>query len=290
MVAHNYVAYFHDGITVSTYGSPEEAPERQASAIDFYNNDIHLMGDDFIEADGGVHNIRVMRNRGVNAAQCGLSAQPVYGGPAYYIRNVVYHVPTGCVFKLNVKPAGVVFYHNTIISENSNGSIFSNGHFRNNLILAPDKPGRAIYRFGNATSYSTYDYNGYRPNPKAEEQYLWRSPPAGETLSYDERLRPTAYRTLAELSAATGQETHGVEVDFDIFENLRAPDPDDPYAVYHAAELNFRLRSGGKAVDAGTPIPNVNDDHHGAAPDLGAYEAGQPEPLYGPRTQHRLPR
>jgi hypothetical protein len=29
------------------------------------------MADDFIEADGGVHNIRVLRNRGVNAAQWG---------------------------------------------------------------------------------------------------------------------------------------------------------------------------------------------------------------------------
>ena len=27
-------------------------------------------------------------------AQSGLSAQPVFGGPAYYIRNVLYHVPT----------------------------------------------------------------------------------------------------------------------------------------------------------------------------------------------------
>jgi hypothetical protein len=80
---------------VCTHGSPDAAEEHHATAIDFYNNDIHLMADDFIEADGGVHNIRVLRNRGVNAAQCGLSAQPVYGGPAYYIRNVLYHVPTG---------------------------------------------------------------------------------------------------------------------------------------------------------------------------------------------------
>jgi len=36
-------------------------------------------------------------------------------------------------------------------------------------------------------------------------------------------------------------------------------------------------------VDAGTRLPNINDDHLGAAPDLGAYELGAPVPHYGPR-------
>jgi hypothetical protein len=32
-------------------------------------------------------------------------------------------------------------------------------------------------------------------------------------------------------------------------------------------------------------IPNVNDGFTGKAPDLGALEAGQPLPQYGPRPQ-----
>jgi hypothetical protein len=43
------------------------------------------------------------------------------------------------------------------------------------------------------------------------------------------------------------------------------------------------LKSGCNAVDAGTILPNINDDFVGAAPDLGAYEYGQPLPIYGPR-------
>ena len=144
VVSHNYIAYFHDGISVCTHGSPDPEEDHRATAIDFYNNDIHLMADDFIEADGGVHNIRIMRNRGVNAGQCGLSAQPVYGGPAYYIRNVLYHVPTGCGLKFNVKPAGMVLYHNTIIAEALPGDLFSNTHFRNNLFLGTDAPDRSV--------------------------------------------------------------------------------------------------------------------------------------------------
>ena len=47
-------------------------------------------------------------------------------------------------------------------------------------------------------------------------------------------------------------------------------------------DLNFKLKPGSKAVDAGVRIPTVNDDFSGAAPDLGALEVGKPEPKYGP--------
>jgi hypothetical protein len=285
VVCHNYIAYFHDGIDVCTHGSPDEAEDHRATAIDFYNNDIHLMADDFIEADGGVHNIRILRNRGVNAAQCGLSAQPVFGGPAYYIRNVLYHVPTGCGLKFNVKPAGLVLYHNTIIAEGLPGDIFSNAHFRNNLFLGIDAAGRAVFRFSNATAYSTYDYNGYRLNPQAKDQFLWKSPGSGLLRDYEiDRARAQPFGSLAELRTSTGQEVHGLEVDYDIFENLRAPNADKPHAVYYARDLDFKLKAGGKAVDAGVRLPNVNDDYTGNAPDLGAYELGRPAPVYGPRT------
>ena len=284
VVSHNYIAYFHDGISVCTHGSPDWEEDHRASAIDFYNNDIHLMADDFIEADGGVHNIRVMRNRGVNAGQCGLSAQPVYGGPAYYIRNVLYHVPTGCGLKFNVKPAGMVLYHNTMITEALPGDLFSNVHTRNNLFLGIDAPGRAVFRFSNATSYSTYDYNGYRMNPQAKDQFEWTAPKPGVLRDYElGRGSAQRFASLADLQRATGQEGHGLQVDFDIFENLRAPAADKPRAVYEARELNFKLAPGGKAVDAGVRVPNVNDGFAGKAPDLGAYEVGQALPVYGPR-------
>ena len=54
VVCHNYIAYFHDGICVDTHGLPEEG-KPLCSSIDFYRNDIFNVADDFIEADGGVH-------------------------------------------------------------------------------------------------------------------------------------------------------------------------------------------------------------------------------------------
>jgi len=42
------------------------------------------------------------------------------------------------------------------------------------------------------------------------------------------------------------------------------------------------------AVDAGLILPNINDGFAGTAPDLGAYELGQPLPSYGPRPAAHL--
>ena len=283
VIAHNAVAYFHDGIGISTYGTPESDPERRASSIDIYNNDIHMSGDDFIETDGGVHNIRVYNNRGVNAAHGGYSSQPVFGGPAYFIRNILYHVPSGVAFKFSAKAAGLFAYHNTIIGEQVASDPSSNMHYRNNLFLGRDTPGRAVMIWANAGSDYSSDYNGFRPNKGVIEQYRWLAPRSGETM-YEPRPEDwRTFSTLDEFRAATGQEQHGIELDFDVFEQMIPPDPTKRHAVYHAKDLNFRLKPGGKAVDAGVLIPTVNDRFTGNAPDLGALESGRPQPHYGPR-------
>ena len=283
VIAHNAIAYFHDGICISTYGPPEAELDRQASSIDIYNNDIHLSNDDFIESDGGVHNIRIFQNRGVSAAHNGYSAQPMFGGPVYFYRNLLYHVGNGSAFKLSAIPAGLLIYHNTMINEQTAGGPYSNAHWRNNLFIGRGTPDRGVMTWGNATGNYSSDYNGFRPNPGVKEQYRWLAPKSGETTYEPTDADWRSFATLAELREATGQEIHGVELDLDIFENLAPPDLAKRHHVYHAMDLNFRLKAGSKAVDAGTPQPTVNDGFTGRAPDLGALERGQPEPHYGPR-------
>jgi hypothetical protein len=283
VIAYNAIAYFHDGIGISTYGTPEADPDRRASSIDIYGNDIHMSGDDFVETDGGVHNVRVFNNRGINAAHGGYSAQPVFGGPVYFIGNISYHVPSGVAFKFSAKPAGLFVYHNTIIGEQTARDPSSNVHFRNNLFLGRDTPERGIMTWANATSAYSSDYNGYRPNSGVPAQYAWLAPPRGQSLYEPAPEHWKNFRTLAELRAATGQEAHGIEVDFDIFERMTPPDPSERHAVYHAMDLDFRLKAASKAVDAGEAIPTVNEGFAGRAPDLGAIEVGKPVPHYGPR-------
>jgi hypothetical protein len=182
------------------------------------------------------------------------------------------------------KPAGLIVYHNTLIAEHSDRDPHSNVHFRNNLLLGTDHPARGIATFANATPYSTYDYDGYRPNRNGRPQYTWLgggyTPAPGDWRSFP---------SLAALAAATGQETHGVEVDYDIFERVTPPDPATRHAVYYSADFDFRLKPGARAVDAGVALPNINDGFTGRAPDLGALEQGQPLPVYGPRIPVKQP-
>ena len=273
VIAHNAIAYFHDAITISTYGPPDADPERRASSIDIYNNDIHLTNDDFIESDGGAHNIRIFQNRGVNAAHNGYSAQPMFGGPVYFYRNLLYQVPAGGAFKFSAAPAGIIAYHNTMIGEQTARDPYSNTHFRNNLFLGRDTPDRGVMTWANATPNYSSDYNGFRPNRNVAKQFNWLAP-ASEWRSF---------ATLAEFQKATGQEAHGMEVDYDIFENLAPPDPAQRHRVYHSMDLNFRLKANSKAIDAGLVLPTINDNFTGKAPDLGALELNQAEPHYGPR-------
>jgi len=61
------------------------------------------------------------------------------------------------------------------------------------------------------------------------------------------------------------------------------PDKDNPGTIYRREDLDFRLKSGSLATNAGCILPNVNDGFTGKTPDLGAYEIGTPVPVYGPR-------
>jgi hypothetical protein len=279
VIVHNSIAFFHDSIGISTYGTPEEEQELKAVSIDIYNNDLHLQVDDFIEADGGVHNIRIMRNRGINAAENGISAQPVFGGPAYYIRNILYNVPLGGALKIHGGVPGLTAYHNTFITENNAGARYPNSNFRNNLFLGTDGP-VVVSSLHFTTAYSIANYNGYRPNQgpnSPENQFRW--------LSSGGRQRGS--QTLEGFSKASGLESHGITVDYDVFEDLQKPihslEKGLPSPVYHAVDLNFKLTPNGKAVDAGVGIPNINDDFNGRAPDLGALEVGSPPVVYGAR-------
>jgi len=283
VIARNAIAYFHDSIGISTYGPPESDPERRASSIDIYGNDMHMSNDDFVETDGGVHNVRVFENRGTNAFHGGYSSQPVFGGPIYFIRNTLYNTQGGVSFKFSAKPVNLFVWHNTLIGEQTVRDPYSGVHWRNNLFLGRDTPDRGIMAWANATDTYSSDYNGYRPNKGVEKQYAWLAPAKGKTAYETKASDWKHFASLAEFSKATGQETHGLELDFDVFDRMVPADPTQRHAVYHAMDLDFKLKSGSKAIDAGARIPTVNENFTGRAPDLGAFELGKPALKYGPR-------
>jgi hypothetical protein len=287
VVAYNYVANFHDGIDHATYGNPDGTPntprDRLPVSIDFYNNDITNVDDNCIEADGAAHNIRVLRNRCFNDAHRALSTQPVFGGPVYFIRNVVYHVPEGGALKFTFGSSGILVYHNTLIAPARwmLGAV-SNLHFRNNLILGRSEAPE-IFAVDTFTNYSSSDYNGFRPNDGADFSFMWNSPPFTIRADYTAKREERKFKTLQAFVEATGQDKHSILIDYDVFKTVTAPDPSDPRKLYKPDDFDFRLRPGSAGIDAGIRLPNINDDFSGRAPDLGAYEADTPLPHYGPR-------
>ncbi|MFC1762316.1 hypothetical protein ACFL6U_09575 [Planctomycetota bacterium] len=305
VICYNDIKYYHDAICLDTHGLPEGGPGQQCASIDIHNNDIFLMADDFIETDGGVHNIRVFDNRGINSFHRSLSAQTVFGGPVYFIRNICYNTAI-LALKFSVRPAGLIVYNNTICAE-SILNMISNAHFRNNLFLG-QRPNQTTLSSISYTSYTSYDYNGYRNKPDADPLFVWWQPTnklRDYTFAYQQD-RPDkihweiyhsgapegtpgnamqTFDSLAAFSDATGQERHGIMLDYDVFERVTVPDHEHPERVYQREDLDFRLRAGSAAVDAGCALPNVTDGFIGDAPDLGAWERGKPVPVYGPRTQ-----
>ena len=306
VVAYNYIADFHDGINVETYGNPDgsvasgpgigdgpkypprEYWDRRPVAIDFYNNYITNSHDNPIEADGSMHNVRILRNLFINHASHAFCNQPTLGGPVYWIRNIAYHLPAGST-RLTAGAAGVLFYNNTILSETLAAGT-SNTHWRNNLMLG-ENSAPAIFNVTTFTSYTSSDYNGFRPNPNVPGSFRWSAPPAGVLADYsafghEAKLEAREFATLADFAAATGQDRHSVLVDYDVFVDvprLDAQDFSNVQKLYDARDFDFRLQPRSAAVDKGTPLATVTDGFAGRAPDLGALETGAPLPVYGPR-------
>jgi hypothetical protein len=270
VICFNRVTGFRDCISTM-----EERSVTDQFCIDIYNNDIHTGADDGIEADFCFHNCRIMRNRLTNCF-VGLSSQPGLGGPTYFIRNVMYNL-TFDPFKLNRGSRGDVILHNTVVKVGdglrvSSGAMFDHAFFRNNLCIG-GPPGNQ--RWGGYGAGSGQAARVNAPGPHCSLDYdaigTYETP-------FDGLIGKQRFSSLEELRRGP-HEVHGVKVDLSVFRNVAFPNPPLP----EREPPDLRPQAGSPVVDAGVKLPNVNDDFRGAAPDIGAYEVGQPLPHYGPR-------
>ena len=266
VVRYNRISRFSDALAIANFGPPMKDVRMHCVAIDFHNNDLSFAQDDGIEADYGCHNVRVYRNR-ISNAHTGLSAQPFYGGPCYFIRNEMYAI-TSLPLKLHNYCTGLEIYHNTCVSARQGFQSFhkwQNGLLFNNLFLGG---ARYAMETGSITPYTRLDHNGYRQNESVR------------FLKWFDGSTWGRYPSVEAFYRATGHEKHGIRVDYDIFVNARQPVEGKTYIP---GDAGLQLKKGAPAVDAGKMLPNVNDVFTGKAPDLGCYEQGTPLPHYGPR-------
>lgn len=299
VVEFNRIERFHDGITLATFGEPDTLAEMTypgdrarlglnpayapgPNAVDIMNNDVSNIADICVEPDGGARNIRVMRNRCFNiAGSHGLRSQPSFGGPHYFIRNVVYGA-IGAGGGPAAEGSGVIFWNNTVFAGSGfGGGRGANLHLANNLMVGVS-PTTPVMNMATYTAYSRSDHNGFLAAAGNAKPFAWSAPATGVAYAAS-ALTTRSFADLKAYQAATGQDGHSRIISLAVFRKALAPDPADPGRLYDPAALDLRLRPRSAAVDAGVVIPGVTDGFAGRAPDLGAYELGTEPPHYGPR-------
>jgi hypothetical protein len=263
---------------ISGYGDAMKTSQRGARSVDFYGNDIRYSYDNGVELDEGAGNIRCFRNRFLNT-YAPLSVQPIYGGPAYMLRNVVINVGDEQM-KFHAlggnppqEPSGILALHNTFVSAqvalNVETPLMSHYFLvANNLFVGPQGAGLIkVVNWDAPVATGVFDYNAYFP----------------DGIFYFNLFKESvkSFPTLASLRTR-GLETHGVALTGPVFENRFAIERD---AKVFVQPVELVPAANSAAIDHGVYFPNINDGYAGRAPDLGAIETGCPAPIYGPRPE-----
>ncbi len=260
-VAYNTISRVADGISY---------PHKN---VDIFNNDIFDTSDDGIELDYSIANNRLWRNRITNPFNYGISAQPQDGAPYYVIYNQVSVRGDQGVLKLVDRSDRALIAHNTfIISEGPvewGSQFLNNFEIKNNLWISI----KDHYVWSNNQSTTTnwktdFDHDGFDWGGN-DWAFKWD----------DQRLE-----NIVDFYNLTGQESNGIKVNHETcFDSLSySIDPINSQLYVFERQYNV-LNSNCNAKDAGVVLVGINEDFLGSAPDLGAYEIGQPLPHYGAR-------
>ncbi|MDY7039776.1 MAG: right-handed parallel beta-helix repeat-containing protein [Chloroflexota bacterium] len=248
---------FHDDF--DGFGICPSGTAAVTNETDVYENLIYNMGDDGVETDGQCSNVRLWGNT-FHDVLMGISLAPVYDGPVYAIRNLIYRTGvgnndySGSPFKFNSgygQSGPMYLFHNT-----SDAALPGN----NGIYIKAPGTWQMIYARNNVWAGTDYALNDYNTGQPIDFDYddLWTDG-GGDLVRWD----GTRYATLADFTTATGQEAHGLSL--------------EPGFV-DAASGVYTLVPGSDLIDAGVLIPGINDDSVGTAPDIGAFEYGTGSP------------
>jgi len=249
VVRDNVIHGIFNGVYIGNFSN--DMDETESPYTDVHHNWIYEIGDDPLEPEGAIVQVKLWGNR-VEDALMGVSLAPINVGPLWIHHNSFWRTMSSGL-KLNNTPVGPMqVYHNTFytdlseancITTGSNG--WSNVTTRNNIFYG--------------TRYVIEDTNVPGPGNDWDWDLLYSTVAPTRFVKWDD----DRYYTLAEFQGGTGQEMNGIEAE---------PQLTDP------GNADLTLTKGSPAVDAGTPIPGINDGYDGKAPDLGATELGDEPP------------
>lgn len=301
-VVHNLAHGFIDGFITS--GAPATDPPTNSnvphtqSIIFQYNIADHGV-DDGLELDYTYRNTIAVDNLFTNNPS-GVSFQPIWGGPAFAIHNIIYNHSSGWM-KIKPEldnPAGIFVYNNTAIKNgtclhNDSGNVGRGANMRimNNLFVCQGTQYQGLwlmlFKIWMTHGSSTVDYN------------VWAGPDnqfqMGEGSVTQNHIQSAANFAawVAAGIADGGWGIHDTHADpLTIFDTLVLDFDDtaggDLYGAYARTYLgkSFLLDDSSPAKDVGTPLPGITPDGD-ANPDVGACQfSGQCEVInnfYGVR-------
>lgn len=238
--------YFSDCLGGGSSTSARGFPNRDS---DIYANRIERCWDDAIESEGGNNNVRIWGNF-MNQTYQHIAIRDTIVGPIYIWRNVAGISRMGPAGTSDDDPRGAF-----LKAGGGDGAVF----VFHNTILQPAQPAPLRYPLGSSRGFTgskmtnTVSRNNILAVYRADTYSI-----DGSTSVVSNSFNYDLYTGLLKL--APGQEAQGIR---------RAP-------IYDSrnAPGQYTLDATSPGFDAGSRIPNFNDGYSGAAPDMGAQEAG----------------
>jgi hypothetical protein len=245
---------FHDDF--DGFGVCPNNTDRVTNETDVYDNLVYNMGDDGVETDGLCSNVRFWGNT-FHDVLMGISLAPVYVGPVYAIRNLIYRTGvgnndySGSPFKFNSgydQSGPMYLFHNT-----SDAALPGN----NGIYIKAPGTWEMIYARNNIWSGTDYALNNYNEDQPIDFDYddLYTTNP--DEFVYWGDGSDRHMRDLPTFQALTGQELNGFNLE---------PGFADPVGA------DYTLDAASDLIDVGLLIPGINHDFVGTAPDIGAFE------------------
>lgn len=228
---------------------------------DVYDNLIYRAVDDGMETDGECSNVRIWSNT-IHDVLNGISLSPVYTGPVYAMRNLIYRTGAGnsdhdgspFKFIYSISSDGPVYlFHNTAstrLPDNDGLRVGGERGIWDSIVSRNNIWAGTRYALANYNRRQSIDFDFDALFSTAVDRFAkWEALPGGVSSN------------LAHLQNQTGQELNGLNV--------------DP-GFADAAGDDYRLVPDSPLVDAGVVVPGINDvgdyAYGSSAPDIGAYE------------------
>jgi hypothetical protein len=247
---------FNDGLGAGSNFSTEGFPNRDS---DIYGNIISHCWDDGIESEGANQNVRIWGNY-IDQTYVKIAVAATSLGPCYIFRNVA-----GVARKTPFGDWDDVEHGGFLkTSDNQGGGKILVFH---NTLLQPEPPAGTTYPLGCSPGLG---HGGPMLNTMTRNNILHINKDWHDSIR-DRNLDPLGdydYDLFnGDIEAAPGYEQNGIH-DVPIY------DPNN-------GDGEFALDPQSPGYDDGVVLFNFNDDYAGAAPDMGAFEAGSAPMEFG---------